>query len=121
MKFSYVLLLSAFTMSVIYSVVYVQAFVTAALVTMAFYFLFPYLVFALPLQVVLNKKPKRFSPLYLLYYLAAAFVANGIIFSVLQSADQPPLLQNKAFYLFGVLTAVVYWFWDSVLGEKKEA
>jgi hypothetical protein len=56
----------------------------------------------------------------LLYYLAAAFIANTIIFGVLQPSGQS-LLQNTAFYIFAVLTAVVYWIWDSVLLQKKEA
>ncbi|AUZ28194.1 UPF0715 family protein [Bacillus cabrialesii] len=120
MKYNYTVLLSAFTMSVLYSIIYIHSFIIAALITMAFYFLFPYLIFALPLQFMMNKKPKRFSPLYLLYYLVSAFIANAIIFGVLQPSGQS-LLQNTAFYLFAVLTALVYWIWDSVLLQKKEA
>lgn len=119
MKYNYTVLLSAFTMSVLYSVIYIHSFIIAALITMAFYFLFPYLIFALPLQIMMNKKPKRFSPLYLLYYLVAAFIANAIIFGVLQPSGQS-LFQNTAFYLFAVLTALIYWIWDSVLLQKRK-
>ncbi|WP_253280207.1 UPF0715 family protein, partial [Bacillus sp. FJAT-27445] len=54
------------------------------------------------------------------YYLVAAFIANAIIFGVLQPSGQS-LFQNTAFYLFAVLTALIYWIWDSVLLQKKEA
>ncbi|KXZ17054.1 hypothetical protein AXI59_14690 [Bacillus nakamurai] len=118
MKYNYTVLLSAATMSVIYSILYVHQFVIAALITMAFYFLFPYLIFALPLQYYMNKKPKRFHPLYFIYYLAASFIANCIIFGILQPSGES-LFSNSAFYIFAVLTAVVYWVWDSVLLQKQ--
>lgn len=120
MKYNYTVLLSAATMSVIYSILYVHQFVIPALITMAFYFLFPYLIFALPLQYYLNKKPKRFHPLYFIYFLAASFIANGIIFGVLQPSGES-FFSNSAFYIFAVLTAVVYWGWDSVLLQKRPA
>ncbi|MCI4060291.1 UPF0715 family protein, partial [Bacillus cereus] len=71
-------------------------------------------------QFMQTNKPKRRSPLYLLKYLIAAFMANAIIFGVLQPSGQS-LFQNTAFYIFAVLTALVYWIWDSVLLQKKEA
>ncbi|MEW7871418.1 UPF0715 family protein [Bacillus velezensis] len=118
MKYNYTVLLSAACMSVIYSILYVHQFIIAAFISMAFYFLFPYLIFALPLQYFLNKKPKRFHPLYFLYYLGVSFIANGIIFGLLQPSGQS-LLSNSAFYIFAVLTAVVYWVWDSVLLQRQ--
>ncbi|MEH7663793.1 UPF0715 family protein, partial [Bacillus velezensis] len=47
-----------------------------------------------------------------------SFIANGIIFGLLQPSGQS-LFSNSAFYIFAVLTAVVYWVWDSVLLQRQ--
>ncbi len=119
MKYNYTVLLSAFTMSVLYSVIYIHSFIIAALITMAFYFLFPYLIFALPLQIMMNKKPKRFSFVSAVLPCRCFYCQRDYFRRV--SASGQSLFQNTAFYLFAVLTALIYWIWDSVLLQKKEA
>ncbi|MDR4379089.1 UPF0715 family protein, partial [Bacillus amyloliquefaciens] len=50
--------------------------------------------------------------------LGASFVANGLIFGLLQPSGQS-LFSNSAFYIFAVLTAIVYWVWDSVSLQRQ--
>ncbi|MBT2668831.1 UPF0715 family protein [Bacillus sp. ISL-4] len=60
------------------------------IIVYSFYIVIPYLIFAVPLQITFNKRPRKFNVFYLLIYTVLSFVA-----------------------------AAIYWFWDSVFLQKK--
>lgn len=83
------------------------------------YFFIPLLVFAFPLQYVLNKKPKKFSFIYFFYYLFLSLLANLLIFYVFVSSVYPLTITRVELYFYAVVSAVVYWFWDSIFLNIK--
>lgn len=83
------------------------------------YFFIPLLIFAIPLQYVLNRKPKRFSFVYFLYYLFVSLVANFLLFYINASPAYPPLITRPEIYFYSVVSAIVYWFWDSIFYKKR--
>lgn len=85
----------------------------------ACYFFVPYLIFALPLQYFLNKNPKRFSIVYFIYYLLLSLVANFLIFYSQSIPEYPPLITRPKVYFYTFITAIGYWFWDSIFSQKK--
>ncbi|WP_306481471.1 MULTISPECIES: UPF0715 family protein [Bacillus] len=85
-----------------------------------FYAFIPYTVFAIPLQILLRKKVKKFSVLYLLIYIIVALIAL-FLFSL--ASDPTYVLtevQHVNFYYLSFVAAAVYWFWDSVFIKNQE-
>ncbi|MCZ4248890.1 UPF0715 family protein [Bacillus amyloliquefaciens] len=78
-----------------------------------------YLIFELPLQLILNRKPRRFNINYLLIYTVSSFVA-WLIMAVLFEPYNPigSILASYGIYLFSILFALIFWVWDSVLLQK---
>ncbi|MCY9376526.1 UPF0715 family protein [Bacillus sp. T17B1] len=89
------------------------------IVVFAFYFFIPLLIFAFPLQYKLNKKPRKFSIIYLLYYLLLSFIANLVVFYISLSPVYPPIITRHELYMYTGVSAVVYWFWDSIFAQKN--
>ena len=92
---------------------------TFLIIAFAVYFFVPLLIFAVPLQYVLNKKPKKFSPVYFLVYLLMSLAANFLIFYLMSKPFQPPLHTRTEIYWYGVVSGIVYWLWDSICAQKK--
>ncbi|MGR3206653.1 UPF0715 family protein [Bacillus glycinifermentans] len=92
---------------------------TYLIVAFAVYFFIPLLIFAIPLQYFLNKKPKKFSPVYFLFYLLFSLASNFLIFYLLSGPYQPPLYHRSEIYFYGAVSGIVYWFWDSICAQKK--
>ncbi|MFC9655457.1 UPF0715 family protein [Bacillus subtilis] len=89
------------------------------ILVLPFYFLIPYLIFALPLQYLLNKyHPRRFSVVYFLLYLILSLVANFLIFYSHSVPGYPPVLARPEIYFYTFATAIVYWFWDSIFSQR---
>ncbi|WP_437132628.1 UPF0715 family protein [Bacillus atrophaeus] len=68
-----------------------------------------YLIFALPIQLLLNRNSKRFSFKYLLIYIVSSFVA-WLSMAVLFESYNPigNLLARYEIYLFSVLFALIF-------------
>ncbi len=78
-----------------------------------------YLIFAAPVQYLLNRKPKRFNLIYLVIYIFFSF-AVWFIFAVLTDPDSNlGLLLGYEIYLFSISFALIFWVWDSVLLQNK--
>ncbi|MFT0800582.1 UPF0715 family protein [Bacillus swezeyi] len=103
----------------------IQYFITDALsevyliIVFPFYFFIPLLIFAIPLQYVLNKKPRKFSLVYFIFYLLMSLVANFLIFYMANLPSYQPLFTRPDIYFYGVVAAIIYWFWDSIFAQKK--
>lgn len=78
-----------------------------------------YLIFELPLQLIFNRKPRRFNFKYLLIYTVSSFVA-WLIMAVLFEPYNPivSILASYEIYLFSVFFALIFWIWDSILVQK---
>lgn len=78
-----------------------------------------YLIFELPLQLILNRKPRMFNFKYLLLYTVFSFIA-WLIMSVLFEPYNPlgSILASYEIYLFSVLFSLIFWLWDSILVQK---
>ncbi|WP_155729090.1 UPF0715 family protein [Bacillus atrophaeus] len=80
----------------------------------------PYTIFAVPLQILLRKKVKKFSVQYLLIYIVVALIAL-FLFSL--ASDPSYVLtevKHVSFYYLSFVAAAVYWFWDSVFIKNQE-
>nr|WP_223253958.1 UPF0715 family protein [Bacillus amyloliquefaciens] len=78
-----------------------------------------YLIFELPLQLILNRKPRRFNINYLFIYTVSSFVV-WLIMVVLFEPYNPigSILASYEIYLFSVFFALIFWIWDSILVQK---
>ncbi|WFA94056.1 UPF0715 family protein [Bacillus subtilis] len=94
-----------------------SGFMAIALVTIGiigFYALITYLVFAVPLQVWLRRRPRKFSLNNFLIYIAVAFLAVFLFWTV----DYPPnsltVFRSLNYYIMSIVAGLIYWFWDSI-------
>lgn len=94
-----------------------SGFMAFALVTIGIigvYALITYLVFAVPLQVWLRRRPRKFSLNNFLIYIAVAFLAVFLCWTV----DYPPnaltVFRSLNYYIMSIVTGLIYWFWDSI-------
>lgn len=118
-KFIWTIVLSSLSLGFIQYLIAGVYSAVFLIVIFAFYFFVAYLIFALPLQYLLNKNPKRFSFVYFLYYLLLSLVANFLIFYSQSTPSYPPLITRPKIYFYSLVAAIGYWFWDSVFSQKK--
>ncbi|NGY80133.1 UPF0715 family protein (plasmid) [Bacillus megaterium] len=78
----------------------------------------PYSVAAVPLQIFLNKWPKKFNVFYLFTYCVVAILFLYISYKLQGNWSDPIWNYRKMFIFAGA--AIIYWFWDSVIMNKKE-
>ena len=72
-----------------------------------------------PLQIFLNKWPKKFNMLYLFIYCVVAILFLYISYK-LQGNWSNPIWDYRKMFIFEVGAAVIYWFWDSIIMNKNE-
>ncbi|WP_409304987.1 UPF0715 family protein [Peribacillus sp. SCS-155] len=77
----------------------------------------PYLLFAVPLQIILNKHPSKFNVFYLFVYTLLSFAAV-LLSSNIFGTELIGLVETKVYYGASI-AAAIYWFWDSVLLQKR--
>ncbi|MGG0482475.1 UPF0715 family protein [Priestia aryabhattai] len=92
----------------------VIAFFMISLIT-----IIPYSVAAVPLQIFLNKWPKKFNILYLFIYCVVAILFLYISYKI-QGNWSDPIWNYRKMFISAVGAAIIYWFWDSVIMNKKE-
>jgi len=80
-----------------------------------------YGLFAVPLQMMLQKKARTFNVTYLLIYSVIAFIAAFLLFFIGEPASIAGTLQSYIYYLLSITAAVIYWFWDSLILYKRTA
>lgn len=85
----------------------------------SFYVVIPYLLFAVPLQIIFNKRPRKFNVFYLLIYTVLSFVAVFLFNVMLFRVEPTYLVKTQIYYGFSFAAAAIYWFWDSVFLQKK--
>ncbi|MBY8914436.1 UPF0715 family protein [Bacillus sp. YC2] len=77
-----------------------------------------YFVFALPVQLFLNRNPKKFNLRYLLIYIFFSF-SVWFVFAVLTDLhNYKETLKSHEIYLFSISFALIFWVWDSVFVQK---
>jgi len=85
----------------------------------SFYVVIPYLLFAVPLQIIFNKHPRKFNVFYLLIYTVLSFVAVFLFNVMLFGVEPTYLVKTQLYYSLSFAAAAIYWFWDSVFLHKK--
>lgn len=90
-----------------------------AIIVFSFYVVIPYLLFAVPVQVLFNKHPKKFSLIYFCLYIFFSLLAVFIYSSVLNFDFSMEVLTTKNYYAISLSAAIFFWFWDSVFLQKK--
>ncbi|MGG0053094.1 UPF0715 family protein [Bacillus atrophaeus] len=118
-SYAYTLAFSSLSYGLIfglYMFVY-SGFMAIALVTIGiigFYALITYLVFAVPLQMWLRRRGKKFNLINLIIYTAIAFVAALSFFVVTNPTSALAVLKSLNYYIMSIVAALIYWFWDSI-------
>ncbi|TPF12897.1 hypothetical protein CBE75_05655 [Bacillus subtilis] len=80
-----------------------------------------YGLFAVPLQMKLQKKARTFNVMYLLIYSVVAFIAAFLFFVINEPASIAWTLQSYFYYMLSIAAAVIYWLWDSLILYKRTA
>ncbi|WP_430179820.1 UPF0715 family protein [Peribacillus simplex] len=92
-----------------------------AIIVFSFYVVIPYLLFAVPVQVVFNKHPKKFSLIYFCLYIFFSLLGVFIYSSVLNFDFSMEVLTTKNYYAISLSAALIFWFWDSIFLQKNRS
>nr|WP_187953504.1 UPF0715 family protein [Bacillus subtilis] len=118
-SYAYTLVFSSLSYGLIfglYMFVY-SGFKAIALITIgiiAFYSFITYLLFAIPLQKLLRRRPRKFSLINLLIYAAVAFLAVFFFWFVDYPSNALTVFRSFGYYIMSIIAALIYWFWDSI-------
>ncbi|MGE7651216.1 UPF0715 family protein [Peribacillus frigoritolerans] len=88
-----------------------------AIVIVSAYAFILYLIFASPLQFLLNKNPKKFNILFLVIYLCFSFLLIFFLF-LFTNNDTGPLYMSN-YYIVSASTGIVFWIFDSIFLQDK--
>ncbi|MDA1476719.1 UPF0715 family protein [Bacillus changyiensis] len=77
-----------------------------------------YVLFATPVQIFVNRKPKKFSRWHLVTYFIISFAVCTTLLVLLDSYRWY-ILTVPMLYIFSFVLAFIYWFWDSVFLQRK--
>ncbi|WP_408634670.1 UPF0715 family protein [Oceanobacillus manasiensis] len=100
--------------SLFYFIVLYPYFSFIGFITVSIIYFFCFLVFAVPVQVWLRKRPKRFSINHLLIYFSAAFLVTAILFLIHDNPDFASAFLLSSFHAF------VFWLLDSLILQYKK-
>ncbi|WP_229154071.1 UPF0715 family protein [Bacillus velezensis] len=110
----YMFVYSGFMPIALVTVVIIAFYALVTVVIIAFYALITYFLFAVPVQLWLRKKPKKFSLVHLFIYTTVAFFAVFLFWHI----DNPPIdfavFRSFIYYIMSIAAAFIYWFWDSI-------
>ncbi|AVQ97897.1 hypothetical protein OBCHQ24_02115 [Oceanobacillus iheyensis] len=73
-----------------------------------------FLIFAVPIQIWLRKRPKLFSIKQLLIYFSVAFLVTMLVFLIYDNLDFPQVLLISSYH------SIVFWLLDSILLKAKK-
>ncbi|MEC1592778.1 UPF0715 family protein [Bacillus spizizenii] len=76
-------------------------------------------LFAFPLQMILQKTVRTFSLMYLSLYSIIAFIAVFLFYVINEPASISWIFQSNIYYMLSMASAVMYWFWDSLILYKR--
>ncbi|KAF1677592.1 MULTISPECIES: UPF0715 family protein [Bacillus] len=82
------------------------------------FMLIAYVIFAVPVQLFLNRKPQKFNIRYLWIYFFFAFIVCSVL--ALLTDYGLIVFVRYVLYVFSFLLAFVYWLWDSVFFQRKK-
>ncbi|CUB28807.1 hypothetical protein BN2127_JRS7_03026 [Bacillus subtilis] len=76
-------------------------------------------LFAFPLQMILQKTARTFSLMYLSFYIVLAFISVFLFYAINEPASISWIFQSNIYYMLSIASAVIYWFWDSLILYKR--
>ncbi|MBO0999211.1 UPF0715 family protein [Bacillus sp. SD075] len=115
------LVFSCLSLSTVLVVFSLDTWGMIGVIVVSFYVVIPYLLFAVPVQVLFNKHPKKFSLNYFCLYIFFSLLAVFIYSSVLNLDVSMEVLTSKNYYAISLLAALFFWFWDSVFLQQKKS
>ncbi|RIU91890.1 hypothetical protein D1864_09695 [Oceanobacillus picturae] len=77
-------------------------------------YFFCFLIFAVPVQIWLRKRPKLFSVKQLLSYFTVAFLVTMLVFLIYGNPDLTQVFLISSFH------SIVFWLLDSILLKDKK-
>ncbi|RAS91843.1 hypothetical protein A3863_04525 (plasmid) [Priestia endophytica] len=106
----------SFISSVILSILFliffggIDSFVFFAVLMFSLIFFIFYLIFGTPSQIILNKKPKKFSIIYLFVYLLISLCITAVL-SLIGDVRNPLVSLDSC--IFCLLASLIFWICDS--------
>ncbi|ATH91781.1 hypothetical protein COP00_03430 [Bacillus glycinifermentans] len=117
-RYLYTLILSSLAATCVY-MIDLGYFHYIPLVAVTIILIVCYAIFAIPVQVFLNRNPKKFNFKYLFIYSFVSFLV-WYIFAITNNADDVfSVFGNATIYFYSITFAAIFWFWDSVFLQIK--
>ncbi len=79
----------------------------------------PYLIIAVPLQLLVNKRPKKFNVFYLIIYCVVAIIFLYVSYKI-EGGISTPIFRPDRMVIWATGAGIIYWIWDSVVMQKDE-
>jgi len=76
-----------------------------------------YLICAVPIQILLNRYRKKFNIIFFAIYLIFSCIFTYILTRLSNPPDINPLFISN-FYVIAFISALLFWFWDSIFLQK---
>ncbi|WP_082795377.1 UPF0715 family protein [Alkalihalobacillus trypoxylicola] len=113
------LLGSSLLASTYYFIFLTPGFSFLALIYICSFYFIAFSVIALPTQIILRIKPKRFSIKYLFIYIIIAYIGS-FIFSILFITSLSSITTSDLLVLLkmGIYNAIVFWLLDSIILDE---
>ncbi|MCY7864809.1 UPF0715 family protein [Bacillus spizizenii] len=69
--------------------------------------------------MILQKTARTFSLMYLSFYIVLAFISVFLFYAINEPASISWIFQSNIYYMLSIASAVIYWFWDSLILYKR--
>ncbi|WP_373459015.1 UPF0715 family protein [Peribacillus sp. V2I11] len=90
------------------------------IIVFSFYVVFPYLIFAVPVQVLFNKHPKKFSLIYFCLYIFFSLLAVFIYSSLLNFDFSMDVLTTNNYYAISLSAGLFFGFGTRSFYKKRD-
>ncbi|NPC94484.1 hypothetical protein HOO54_20205 [Bacillus sp. WMMC1349] len=109
---------SVFSATMVYIFMHFETYGFSPAPVISTFMLVGYVLFATPVQIFVNRKPKKFSRWHLVTYFIVSFAVCATLLVLLNSYRWYNLTEPML-YIFSFVLAFIYWFWDSVFLQRK--
>ncbi|WP_459735050.1 UPF0715 family protein [Peribacillus sp. N1] len=89
------------------------------IIVFSFYVVIPYLLFAVPVQVLFNKHPKKFSLIYFSFYIFFSLLAVFIYSAVLNFDFSMDVLTTRNYYAIRLSASLFFGFGTRSFYKKR--
>ncbi|MDA7025357.1 UPF0715 family protein [Bacillus sp. CLL-7-23] len=118
MDYICVVVFSVLSATMVYISMYFETYGFSPFPVISMFMLVGYVLFATPVQIFVNRKPKKFSRWHLVTYFIVSFAVCTTLLVLLDSYKWY-ILTVPMLYIISFVLAFIYWFWDSVFLQRK--